>query len=187
MSSLSSWWPLLLATPGEDAGRKRSGVGIDVEQLYRTHGPMVLRRCRRLVRDEAQALDAMQDVFVQVLRHHSTLDATAPSSLLFRLATNVCLNRLRTNRRKPEDADEELLQSIAKELDEESRAQAASTLRRLFSAEPSSTATIAVLHLLDGMTHEEVAREVGLSVSGVRKRLRTLSVKLSHLEQGERP
>lgn len=162
-------------------------MAIDVEHLYRTHGPMVLRRCRRLLRDEAQALDAMQDVFVQVLRHHVRLDDTAPSSLLFRLATNVCLNRLRANRRKPEDADDELLQSIAKELDEEARAQAGSTLRRLFSAEPESTAAIAVMHLVDGMTHEEVAKEVGLSVSGVRKRLRTLSLKLSHLDQGERP
>jgi RNA polymerase sigma-70 factor (ECF subfamily) len=159
-------------------------VALDVEQLYRTHGPMVLRRCRRLLRDEAQALDALQDVFVQVLRYQRALDDTAPSSLLFRLATNVCLNRLRTQRRKPEDRDDELVLAIAQDLDEAARAQAASMLRRLFSAEPESTAAIAVMHLLDGMTHDEVAREVGLSVSGVRKRLRTLSAKLQALDEG---
>jgi RNA polymerase sigma-70 factor (ECF subfamily) len=159
-------------------------VALDVDQLYRTHGPMVLRRCRRLLRDEARALDAMQDVFVQVVRHQGRLDASAPSSLLFRLATNVCLNLLRTARRKPEDADDALVLSIAHELDEASRAQAASMLRRLFSDAPESSATIAVLHLLDGMTHEEVAAEVGLSVSGVRKRLRTLSARLQSLVEG---
>lgn len=162
-------------------------MALDVEHLYRTHGPMVLRRCRRLLRDEGQALDAMQDVFVQVLRHQRSLDDAAPSSLLFRLATNVCLNRLRTQKRKPEDRDDELVLTIAQELDEAARAQAASTLRRLFSVEPESTATIAVMHLLDGMTHDEVAREVGLSVSGVRKRLRTLSAKLSTLDEGAAP
>ncbi len=164
--------------------RARSPVALDVEQLYRTYGPMVLRRCRRLLRDEAQALDAMQDTFVQVVRNQGRLDGTAPSSLLFRLATNVCLNKLRTARRKPEDADDELVLSIAHGLDEDARAQAASMLRRLFSDAPESSATIAVLHLLDGMTHDEVAAEVGLSVSGVRKRLRTLSARLEKLNEG---
>lgn len=157
-------------------------LAVDVEALYRRYGPMVLRRCRRLLRDEGQALDAMQDVFVQVVRHQHSLDAAAPSSLLFRLATNVSLNRLRTQKRKPMDADDELVLTIAQELDEEARAHAASLLRRLFDAEPASTATIAVLHLLDGKTHEEVAADVGLSVSGVRKRLRKLSEKLTSLE-----
>lgn len=166
--------------------RQGADVSVDVEQLYRRYGPMVLRRCRRLLRDEGLALDAMQDVFVQVVRHRTSLGGAAPSSLLFRLATNVCLNRLRTQRRKPEDADDELVLSIAQGLDEEARAQAASVLRRLFSAEAESTATIAVMHLLDGMTHDEVAREVGLSVSGVRKRLRTLSARLEVLTGGER-
>lgn len=172
-----------LATPA-DLPAESGTVALDVEHLYRTYGPMVLRRCRRLLRDEGLALDAMQDVFVKVLRAERALDGAAPSALLFRLATNECLNRLRTQRRKPEDRDDELVLSIAHGLDEEAQAQAASTLRRLLGAEPESSATIAVLHLLDGMTHEEVAREVGLSVSGVRKRLRTLSARLRQLEEG---
>ena len=41
---------------------------------------------------------------------------------------------------------------------------------------------MAVMHLLDGMTLEEVAAEFGLSVSGVRKRLRTLKAHVVELE-----
>jgi len=37
---------------------------------------------------------------------------------------------------------------------------------------------MAVLHYVDGMTLEEVARETGYSVSGVRKRLRALRTTL---------
>jgi len=48
--------------------------------------------------------------------------------------------------------------------------------------EQASTRTIAVMHLVDGLTLEEVAREVGLSVSGVRKRLRTLKARVAELE-----
>ena len=44
----------------------------------------------------------------------------------------------------------------------------------LFNRHPESSRTIAVLHYVDGLTLEQVADEVGLSVSGVRKRLRKL-------------
>ena len=154
----------------------------DVASLYTAYGPMVLRRCRKLLRDEARAVDAMHDVFVLVTRHQDRLDTQAPSSLLYRLATNVCLNLLRTSRRRPEDAEDEVVLDIARDLDLEARAHARSLLGRLFDGEAESTATIAVLHYLDGMTWEQVAAEVGLSVSGVRKRARGLAARLQHLK-----
>ena len=40
---------------------------------------------------------------------------------------------------------------------------------------------MALLHYVDGMTLEEVAEEVGMSVSGVRKRLRGLRAQLQDL------
>jgi RNA polymerase sigma-70 factor (ECF subfamily) len=151
-----------------------ASVNGEVEDWYRRYGPMVLRRCRRMLADEEQARDAMHDVFVQLLRRQDQLRADAPSSLLFRIATNVCLNRIRTRKRKPETRDELLLEQLASLDEQEARVGAAHALARLFAKEAPSTATMAVLHLVDGMTHEEVAREVGLSVSGVRKRLRKL-------------
>ena len=157
-------------------------MAIDVDQAYRRYGPMVLRRCRRLLRTEEEAADAMQDVFVQLLRHQERLDEAAPSSLLFRIATNVCLNRIRSKKRRPEDASDELLLRIATADDPAERAQSRSFLDRIFSRQQPSSRTIAVLHLLDGMTLEEVAREVGMSVSGVRKRLRLLKASVAELE-----
>jgi RNA polymerase sigma-70 factor (ECF subfamily) len=143
---------------------------------------MVLRRCRKLLGDEQAARDAMHDAFVQVLSRADQLDDQAPSSLLFRMATNVCLNRLRTRRRRPEDGDPDLLGAIAEQTDPAERSAARSALDALFRHEPADTALIAVLHLYDRMTLEEVAAEVGMSVSGVRKRLQKLRTKLHHLE-----
>ena len=45
----------------------------------------------------------------------------------------------------------------------------------LFGRQPESSRTIAVLHFVDGLTLEEVARQTDLSVSGVRKRLREVT------------
>jgi RNA polymerase sigma-70 factor (ECF subfamily) len=154
-----------------------------VEQLYERYGPMVLRRCKKLLRDEARALDAMQDVFVLVLRHQHRLDEKSGSSLLYTLATNVCLNALRGSRRKPEDRDDELVLAVAGDLDLEQRAQNRSLLGKLFQDAPEKTAAIAVMHYLDGMTWEEVARELDMSVSGVRKRARSITERVQQLRE----
>lgn len=155
---------------------------VDVAELYRRYGPMVLRRCRRLLRDEEKAVDAMHDVFVEILRREDALTAGAPSSFLYRAATNVCLNKLRGARRRPEDADDALLMSIADSGEPGGQSMARAMLGKLFGGELESTRTIAVLHLVDGMTLEEVAAEVGMSVSGVRKRLRGLKERVAALE-----
>jgi hypothetical protein len=57
----------------------------DVEDLWNRYAPLVLRRCRQLLRDEQEALDVCQDVFVQLLRRRDTLDIRYPSSLIYRM------------------------------------------------------------------------------------------------------
>ena len=153
----------------------------DVEALSRRYGPMVLRRCRRLLGDEQDALDACQDVFVRVVQRRDRLDGRYPSSLLYRIATNVCLNRLRDRRREPATRDEAVLYEIARAGEPGAASEARLLLARLFGRHPESSRTIAVLHYVDGLTLEEVAAEIGMSVSGVRKRLRTLRTSLTEM------
>ena len=150
---------------------------------------MVLRRCRQLLKDESRAMDAMQDVFVKLVEKKDRLTNGAPSSMLYRIATNHCLNVIRDNKKlvqhdfsnegsteKFEDGDkrENLLHHIANVSDTTEQLVASNMLDKLFRRHPESTRTIAVLHYYDGMTLDEVAEQVGMSVSGIRKRLRQL-------------
>jgi RNA polymerase sigma-70 factor (ECF subfamily) len=149
---------------------------------------MVLRRCRKLLRDEQKALDAMHDVFVNLIRARGRLSDEAPARLLLRIGTNVCLNRLRGERRHPEDADDaELLRVVAATDSSEERSLAQLILGRLLGRERATTGEIAVLHYVDRLTLEETAAEVGLSVSGVRKRLRGLRARLDDLTKERCP
>ncbi len=145
---------------------------------------MVLRRCRPLLRDEDEAMDVCQDVFVRLLERRDRLDARYPSSLLYRIATNLCLNRIRDRRRRVATSLEESpLERIASSGDPGRGSEARLLLDRLFRRQPESSRTIAVLHHLDGLTLEQVAEVVGLSVSGVRRRLRLLRSDLRELDQ----
>lgn len=170
-----------LALPRCSTGRVNDAL--DVEALSDRYGAMVLRRCRRLLGNEDEALDACQDVFVRLVEQRERLTADFPSSLLYRIATNVCLNRIRDRARRPATPDEELLASIASYGSVDGGSHARLLLDWLFGRHPESTRTIAVLHYVDGLTYEEVARQTHLSVSGVRKRLRKLRETLMEIHR----
>jgi RNA polymerase sigma factor, sigma-70 family len=159
-------------------------MAVDIDSLYRTHGPMVLRRCRTLLRDESKAVDAMHDVFVELLRRENRLNVRSPAGLLLTTATHVCLNRLRSERRRPESPDDLLARIASLGSSAENLSLARRALDRIFGGEPASTRLIAVLLYVDRLTLEDVAAEVGMSVSGVRKRLRTLKQRLP-ITQGD--
>ena len=157
------------------------------EILYKRFGPMVYRRCKALLKDEEEATDLMHDVFVELIRRYDLDSLEHPSSLLYTIATTRSLNKLRSKKRKPEHALDETLLSIA-HLDDDivERIDRGSLIERIFAKETPSTRLIATLHFVDRMTLDEVASHVGLSVSGVRKRLRLLKERAQGLKEVNR-
>jgi RNA polymerase sigma-70 factor (ECF subfamily) len=160
-------------------------MAIDLERAYRQYLPMVRRRCQQLLRDEDAAKDATQDVFVRLARRREELDDRALSSLLYRIATGICLNRIRDQKTRATTPDDDLVRRIATARDFAAPLFARRLLDTLFERESESTRVIATMHLLDGYTLQEVGDEFGLSVSGVRSRLRTLHKHLTELEDLE--
>jgi len=156
----------------------------DVAALYSRYSPMVLRRCRQLLGCGDLAADAMQETFVRILRPGRQLHARFPSSFLYRIATNVCLNMLRSRKRRPTVSAESFLESIAGREQVEERVIDSYVLEQVFSETPEGTRTAAEMLYLEGRTLAETAQEVDLSVSGVRKRLRTLRERKSAFVAG---
>lgn len=157
----------------------------DLEDWYDRYAPMVFRRCVQLLHNEDDALDAMQEVFVRVIRHRGVIQD--PGAFLYRAATNTCLNYLRASRRHRDKLENKALVALVSLYDERAALMSRSLLRRLFARNTESTFHIAVLYYVDGLTLEQVALDVGLSVSGVRKRLRKLRAQLELLQQEPLP
>jgi RNA polymerase sigma-70 factor (ECF subfamily) len=143
---------------------------------------MVLRRCKGLLGDEDKALDAMQDVFVQVLRKRDRLNDRFPSSLLYRIATNTSLNILRSARRNRFFSNEEIVNNTPGRFDPEAETVEKVTLDQLFQGERESTRRIAALRYVEDLTWEETAAQSGLSISGARKRLESLHKRAALLD-----
>jgi RNA polymerase sigma-70 factor (ECF subfamily) len=147
-------------------------MAIDVAAWYEKYGPMVMRRCRSLLRSEDEAMDAVQDVFLNLLLSQKRLRPAFPSSLLYTMATNVCLNRIRARKREaPGDFFSDggnffpVVDEGSGQVDAELLVQA------ILKGESEQTRAICFMYYADGMTLEEIGKTVGASISGVRKKL----------------
>jgi RNA polymerase sigma-70 factor (ECF subfamily) len=88
----------------------RSGDASAFETLVRTHGGRLLGVTRRLLRNEEDARDAVQEAFLNAFRSLSAFEGGCQlATWLHRIAVNTALMRLRTRRRKPEQPIEDLL------------------------------------------------------------------------------
>jgi RNA polymerase sigma-70 factor (ECF subfamily) len=136
----------------------------ELEGLYRAYGPLVRRRARTILGDDLEAQDAMQEVFVRVIGAMNEFRRQSqPSTWLYRITTNLCLNRLRDGRRRRDHLvrlGEEAPRTVrAPGLPPEARA----TLRRVLAQIAPELAEIAVYYYVDEMDQAEIARALGVS------------------------
>jgi RNA polymerase sigma-70 factor (ECF subfamily) len=151
---------------------------IDVAALYRRYGDLVLGRCRTLLRDEIEAQDATQEVFLRLHRYRDSFRGeAAPSTFLFKITTSTCLNRIRSRKRRPEDPVEEPppLTSTDSVLD---TLAVRDLVDRLMDGVDDGVRECVVYHFVDGMTHDEIGALIGLSGAAVRKRIATFRASL---------
>ncbi len=142
-------------------------AGDRAAELYRTYGPAVYRRCLKLLRDREAARDATQEVFVKLVRDIADLDEAAVLPWIYRVATNQCLNALRTRGRHGETALDLEVADAAADAPYPERHLAQTILSRF----DDGTRAVAVGALVDGMGHEELAGALGISRKTVERRL----------------
>jgi RNA polymerase sigma-70 factor (ECF subfamily) len=166
-----------------EAEEGESGSGaVGLRDLYAKYGASVFGRCRYLLQDDAKAEDAMQDVFAKALIHMAGFRAEAsPLTWLTKIATNLCLNLLRSERAPWHQTfeDQELARvdraryigpASGPSLFEDREA-----VRQLLATVDVETQAAAIHYYVDEMTLEEVAEVLGRSVPTVRKRLATFA------------
>lgn len=146
-----------------------------LRQLYERHAGQVYGRCRFLLKNEDDARDAVQDVFLKAMDHGDGFRSEAqPSTWLIRIATNHCLNVIRAQRNKTRQAVAEGRVEIAgpQALWSADRAERRQLVRQLIERAEPEAAQVAVHYFVDEMTQEEIGVAIGRSLPTVRKRLR---------------
>jgi RNA polymerase sigma-70 factor (ECF subfamily) len=157
----------------------------ELERLYQRCGAAVERRCRALLGDGEEARDMVQEVFLRAVRSADAFRGDAsPTTWLYRITTNLCLNKLRD--RKAEVPIEIMAPLLAaRGPSPEGEASAKQQAAALLAGLDRPTREAVVYHYLDGMTQDEIARVTGWSRRTIGKRLSRLQERVDAL-RGER-
>src|SRR5262249_38160058 len=148
-----------------------------VSDVYRRYGGLLGHRCRLLLRDEALAEDAFQELFAMLLRRGDALrEAESPYRWLCRATERVSLDLLRRRKRVREALrlDEVDLAGPAPGVNAEERRAVIESIERL---EPEQQ-SLAILLFVDGLSQVEAASELGVSRVTVNKRAQAIRSQL---------
>lgn len=153
------------------------------ELLVRLHGPRMLAVALRYLGRPADAEDAVQDAFVNVVRAISGFKRESSlATWLHRIVVNCCLMQLRRRRRKPERAlDEQACgaslglphrgEPPASAYETIARAETRSAVRRSLQCLPSPQRAVLLLRDVDGLPLHSIAEVLDLGLSSVKLRL----------------
>ncbi len=160
----------------DDVALAASGDRRAFERLYRAHVDRVFSLCVRMCGSRTRGEELTQDVFVRAWEKlPSFRGESAFSTWLHRVAVNIALNdrkvqsRERARRVEP-DEDGRV------EAREEGAVSAAPVGERLdleaaIALLPPGARRVFVLHDVEGFTHEEIAREMGVTPGGTKSQL----------------
>ncbi|MDP3039799.1 MAG: sigma-70 family RNA polymerase sigma factor [Deltaproteobacteria bacterium] len=156
------------------------------EALVNRYEGKVYRLSMRMLRNQQDAEDALQETFLQVYRGLKNFEGRSSfSTWLFRLATNVSLMKIRHRQTEPskllpledylpqhEEGEHPQIQDwpdLPEEtlLSKESREKMLEALEKL----PAEYRAVFILRDIEGFTNAEAGETLGISVAAVKSRL----------------
>ncbi len=166
--------------------RLRAGDEAAFEELVRGHGPRLLVVARRIVRNEEDARDCVQEAFAAAHRKLCGFEERSRlATWLRRIVTNSALMKLRAQRSRPEEPIEQALPKYDRygylegPIDTNSlgadelldQAGARKKVRDAIEGLPDSYRTILLLRDIEGVDTEEAASALGITPGAARVRL----------------
>ena len=152
-----------------------------MRQLWSLHAPRIDAVVRRLVGDPDTAEDIAQEVWIQIFRALPSYRGESQfGTWAHRIAVNRTLNALRRTRRIAKSEADIEDDTVAVEHDSE-RALLAASIEEAANRLSPGARTVFMMHDVEGYTHEEIARELGITPGGSKSQLFKARAKLRRL------
>jgi len=175
----------MLIDDGSLIERLRTGDNFAFEELVEHNAAPLLAVTRRILRDEEEARDAVQETFVAAFRGIGDFQSDSRvSTWLHRIAVNCALMKLRVRRRREQDVDallppfqpdgHQLHSSVGwSETAEEilQREQACALVRQCIDQLPESYRIVLVLRDIEQLPAEVVAEKLQITRDNLKVKL----------------
>lgn len=135
------------------------------------HRRTVYQLCYRFVGNHEDATDLAQEVFLRAYRALAKFKGDASiGTWLYRIATNLCLNKVssRTPRTEPIDERHALPAREPDAMSELMREERAGRVRAAIARLPNKQRATLILRAYQDLPHQEIARLLGSSVGAVK-------------------
>lgn len=158
--------------------RIAAGDSAAVQECIKTYGDLIWSLARRLLRNHADAEDAVQDVFIDLWNSAARFDRKVASEVAFvsTIARRRLIDRLRAQGRRPgmdslddEEAGDSRQPFVLPQNEEQS--DVAVVARVLADMDPEHSRILS-LSLYEGYSHSEIAEQLGIPLGTVKTRVR---------------
>jgi RNA polymerase sigma-70 factor, ECF subfamily len=165
----------------------RRGDADGAEALVNHHGARIYRVVARILGDRRDVEEVCQDVLMTVVRKIGTFRGEAAfSSWIYRIAANAAYERARARRARVDDVSLDAVLPVFDEMgrhvapvvdwsggleDPAVAGEVRTVLERAIGNLPEDYRVVLVLRDVEGLTNEEVAETLGLTVAAVKSRL----------------
>jgi len=167
--------------------RLKAGDEIALEKIFNLYSGKLYNVALRILKDQSDAQEAIQDVFMTAFRKADSFQGTSQfSTWLYRLTVNAALGRIRRSKKKLEVEYSDYLPKFqddghhavrpvvdwSESLDEQhSRSETQKLLAKALNQLKPTDKAVIVLSDVEGLSDKEIAGATGLTVSAVKTRL----------------
>ena len=170
-----SWMEIATSAVHDDTRQRNKDQALAA--MVEEYAPTLYRVAFSVLRNAADAEDAVQEAFLRVLRHRDDVEEVRDRRVwLIRIVWNIVLDRKRRVKTRPETDDVSELARVlpAGGLSAEERAAAAQHHARILAmvdSLPAKEREVLVLSAFEELTSVEIAGILGITQSSVRSRL----------------
>ena len=139
------------------------------EELYTRYAAKVFTLCLRYLSDDDKAKDLMQESFIQALDKIQTFKYTGQGSLygwIRRIAINKALNYIKRQKWRTVSFDFSVHDDVQEPSDNEMESITQEKLLEWISQLPDVRRTVFNMYCIDGYSHKEIGKMLGISEKG---------------------
>ncbi len=142
--------------------------------------------CLRMVRNEQDAEDLLQNAFIDIFtKLHTFRYQSSIGAWIKRIVVNNCINFLKRNRVFMEELEDRHASVEAPAMEEESVSLNVGKVKRAMMALPDGYRVVFSLYLLEGYDHKEIAQILNISEATSKSQFSRAKSKLRDLLQSE--
>jgi RNA polymerase sigma-70 factor (ECF subfamily) len=175
VGAVNQEWMVRVVEPGRDDAAlvtaSQAGDRAAFDEIVGRHRRAIYQVCFRFVNNHEDASDLAQETFVRAWKGLDNFKGEAAlSTWLYRIAVNVCLNRVSAKRIHVEPLESDRFIDPAAELPGADlvRQERAAAVRRAIAELPEKQRATLILRTYHEMSHQEIADVLGSSVGAVK-------------------